>query len=86
MDMLFAARRRGAMPWSGRLPSLLLADMCTPGVCTPGARPEYAISAVSDGSGKGFRAVVEFPLLPHMTEEGPLKASSEMPARQVHVG
>ena len=73
--------RQGTTAWSGRLPSAMLADMCSPGVCVIGAKPEYTVSAVNDYAGKGFRAVVSIPLLPHMTEDGPIKATNETPAR-----
>ncbi len=69
------------MAWAGRLPSALLADACSGGVCAVGAKPEYAVTAVAGTTGGGFRAVVKILLLPHMGEGDPIRASNETPLR-----
>ena len=69
------------MAWAGRLPSAMLADACSGGVCKVGAKPEYSVTAVAGGGGGGFRAVVQIPLLPHMGEEDLISASNKTPLR-----
>ena len=70
------------MAWAGRLPSAMLADACSGGACAVGTKLEYTVTAAAGtGGDKGFRAVVRIPLLPHMGEEDPIRASNETPLR-----